>query len=777
MPELQGLVAYPSEPTEIGSTIKAGLEALQEQTGLSRLKSWEENEIGGYFIDTPILKNIDEGNVLVADITRLNFNIAYEVGYGIGKKKRVLLIRNTALVSDKDLIRQVGIFDTLGFSRYMNSGELVGLLRAISDLSPLKIEDQQINTRTPLYILLPRMKGDAEIRIVSRVKKARLQFRSFDPEEQGRLSAHEAIANVVSSHGVVIPLLSNKRVDATVHNLRAAFVAGLSNALDKQLLLLQPIGDPVPLDYRDLVLEYKSLDQINEHIGEFASAVTGLLQAGLAPVVSRPQTFIARLELGASAAENEMFELGKYFLETDEYRRTLRGEVQIVTGRKGSGKTALFAQVRNKLRQDNQIVVLDLKPEGFQLLKFKELVLDLLQEGTKEHTITAFWEYLLLLEICHKLLEKDRELHLRNHQLYEPYQVLSQAYREDTFITEGDFAERMLKLTQRIADDFRYALRSGEGKYRLSSAEITELLYKHDVAELRKQLTAYLMNKKGVWILFDNLDKGWPAHGVSHDDLITVRCLLDAIRKLERDLQKREISCRGIIFIRNDVYELLIEATPDRGKTSQVAIDWSDPELLRELLRRRFVSGDIPWESTFDQIWHQTCLSHIKGEESSQYIIDRSLMRPRCLIDLLQYCRSHAVNLGHSMIEAEDFQQGEEAYSTDLITNFGLEIRDIYPEAADILYELIEIPATLPYSQVRELVSKLVKEDAKIDRIIDLLLWYGVVGLKRADEEVAYIYSVNYDIKRLKALIRKTAGGEPILYVNPAFWKGLEIQP
>jgi len=224
-------------------------------------------------------------------------------------------------------------------------------------------------------------------------------------------------------------------------------VAGLSSALDKKLLLLQPIGDPVPLDYRDLVSEYRSLEQINEHIGEFASAVTGLLQAGIAPVVSRPQTFIAQLKLGTSSAENEMLEIGEYFLETDEYQRTLRGEIQIVTGRKGSGKTALFAQLRNKLRRDKQIIVLDLKPEGFQLLKFKELVLDLLREGTKEHTITAFWEYLLLLEICHKLLEKDRELHLYDHQLYEPYRVISHAYREDAFITEGDFAERMLKLT------------------------------------------------------------------------------------------------------------------------------------------------------------------------------------------------------------------------------------------------------------------------------------------------------------------------------------------
>ena len=776
MLQLKGLVAYPSEPKEIGSTIRGGLKVLQEQAGGSRLMSWKENDIAGYFIDTPILENISTGNVLVADITRLNFNVAYEVGYAIGKKKRVLLTYNTALISDKVLMREVGIFDTLGFSEYTNSTGLAGLVSEISDLAPLNIEDHQINTSTPVYIILPGMKGDAEIRVVSRLKKARLQFRSFDPEEQGRLSAREAIENVVSSHGVVIPLLSNERVDATVHNLRAAFVAGLSSALDKQLLLLQPVGDPVPLDYRDLVLEYRSLDQINEHIAGFASAVTGLLQAGIAPIASKPQSFLARLELGASSAENEMFELSQYFLETDEYRRTLRGELQIVTGRKGSGKTALFAQVRNRLREDSQIVVLDLKPEGFQLLKFKELVLDLLQEGTKEHTITAFWEYLLLLEICHKLLEKDRELHLRNHQIYEMYQVISKAYQEDAVIAEGDFAERMMELTQRIADDFRYALRSGDSKYRLSSTEITELLYKHDVAKLRKDLILYLTNNKGLWILFDNIDKGWPAHGVSHDDLITVRCLLDAMRKLERDMQKREIQCRGIIFIRNDVYELLIEATSDRGKTARVAIDWSDPELLRELLRCRFVSGDIPEQLTFEQIWPQVCVSHIEGEETSQYIIDRCLMRPRCLIDLLHYCRSRAVNLGHTMIEVDDIREGEEAYSTDLVTNFGLEMRDIYPEAGDVLYELIEMPATMRYSQIRELVAKVTAEDAKIDGIVEMLLWYGVLGLKRG-EDVAYIYSVKYDIKRLRALIQKHTGEEPVLYVNPAFWKGLEICP
>ena len=61
----------------------------------------------------------------------------------------------------------------------------------------------------------------------------------------------------------------------------------------------------------------------------------------------------------------------------------------MIAGRKGSGKSALFFQVRNKLRDDKRNVVLDLHPEGFQLRKLKALVLDQLEVGTREHSITA----------------------------------------------------------------------------------------------------------------------------------------------------------------------------------------------------------------------------------------------------------------------------------------------------------------------------------------------------------------------------------------------------
>jgi hypothetical protein len=243
-------------------------------------------------------------------------------------------------------------------------------------------------------------------------------------------------------------------VDARVHNLRAAFLAGLAHGMEKPLCLMQSGEDPVPLDYRDLVQAYRHPNQIDEIIEQFGLEVTDALQAQAR--TGRPKAgLLASLDIGSSTAENEFVTLGKYYVQTDQFRRALRGEVRIVVGRKGSGKTAVFAQVRDHIRSDQKQIVLDLKPEGYQLLKFKEQVLDLLEDGTREHTITAFWEYLLLLEVAYKILEKDRNIHLRDHELYEPYHTLGLAYKQEAYSQEGDFSERMLRLIEKIAENFR----------------------------------------------------------------------------------------------------------------------------------------------------------------------------------------------------------------------------------------------------------------------------------------------------------------------------------
>jgi len=140
-------------------------------------------------------------------------------------------------------------------------------------------------------------------------------------------------------------------------------------------------------------------------------------------------------------------------------------------------------------------------------------------------------------KICYKLLEKDRIPHTRDRRLLEPYRRLASLYDSDRYVTEGDFSERLSRLLQHVTDDYR-AKYGEDGNRTLTQQEITELLYRHDVNSLRDQVVEYLKLKKGLYLLFDNLDKGWPTHGLTATDIAMLRALLEATRKIERQLQR-----------------------------------------------------------------------------------------------------------------------------------------------------------------------------------------------------------------------------------------------
>lgn len=766
---VSGFFAYASSPAEIGQTIEEAVK-LTNNSGNLNVKTWKALDIAGHFISEEVLEGIDACDFLVADISVLNFNVTYEIGYAIGREKRILVTRNKSIREKALTIREVGIFDTLGYSEYQNSRELSVFIDGATKSNPLNIS-KKINIKSPVYLLEGLHKTDWSSRIVSRIKKARYLFRSFDPNEQPRLSANDAINQISQSHGVVIPLLSNNAIGADVHNMRGAFLAGLADGMKKALCILQNGEEPVPLDYRDFVCVSYHPDDINDYIAEFASRVAEAFQQENKIESASNDTFLQSLDLGATSAENEMRTLESYYLKTDQFLKALRGEANIVVGRKGSGKSAIFLQVRDRERNKQGNIVLDLKPDGYKLIKFKELILTFLEEGTFQHTIMAFWEYVLLLEICYKILEKDREQHKRDHTLYDQYRALAALYHAEGYDAEGDFSERMSTLMEKISTEYR-SKHGGETNVRLSVSNLTEMLYCHDVKALTEQIVNYMCNKEICWLLFDNIDKGWPTSGLEHEDLLIIRALIDAAKKIERQFGKSKIDVHTIVFLRNDVYELLVRETSDRGKEASVLLDWTDPDLLRELVRLRIVSNDKKGDSSFESLWQRICVSHYKGEETSQYLIERSLMRPRFLLNLISQCKSFAINLNHEQILEEDIKKGLTAYSTDLLADIGYEINDVENNIDDVLYAFIGSSSKINKIGIDSVLSEFGVEERYFEKILELLLWYGFLGVI-IDGEAKYIYDFNYSMKLLSGIIKKSP--DIILCVNPAFWPALMI--
>jgi hypothetical protein len=544
--------AYPAGTNLVVDAIRTAVDRTRHRASFLAIETWEELDVPGRFIATEILARIEASEVLIADISRLNFNVAYEVGYAIGKGKRLLLMKHRAVQEQSPTIHEVGVFDTLGYKEYATADELATFLAQVRDLRPVHIGEKR-NEKSPIYLIQPKTKTDYDGLIVAGIKKSHLYFRSFDPSETTRLPGPDAVASVAECYGVILHLLPNDHVDAKVHNIRSAFVAGLADGMERRALFIQTGDTPVPVDLRDFVTTCRFPDDFKEAIGELAERVYDDRSATTVLTSAGTESLLAQADLGASAAENEITSLGEYYLETEAYRRARRREVRLVTGRKGSGKTAIFFMLRDVVRGHRQNVVLDLKPEGYQLMKLKDAVVALMSAGTMEHTITAFWEYLLWLEICYKLLEKDQELHKRDHRLYEPYQRLKAAYLTDAYSNEGDFAERLKALLRDIiaAIGSRYAGRTG---LELTTPQVTELVYRHDFIKLKEQITDYLQYKEELLLLFDNIDKGWPAHGVRGEDLVILRALIEATRKIERDLSKVAIHAHTIVFLRNDIF-------------------------------------------------------------------------------------------------------------------------------------------------------------------------------------------------------------------------------
>ena len=763
-------VAYSGRDHDHAKTIFAGISKANSSTAIpTRFEPWEFNDIAGRQLISPIVEKIDTSPFVVADVTYLNLNVVYEIGFAIGRKKKVHLIRSSAVEGDRALARSVGVFDTLGYLSYASENDIRDLLTSyISDQAlPLEVT---VNNKAPVYLLPSAEKSTASTALISRVKKARYRYRSFSAIEDVRLSSTDAIAQVSQSAGVIAMLDDGSQEQM----VRAMFIAGLADGMNKPLLLIAPLETEVPLDVRDQVKLYRDSADIADAVAEFCPRINAKLQDLSPPLIIAPN-ILGQISVGDPTAENEMTTLDEYYLQTDQFLRASRGDVNLVVGRKGAGKTALFIRTRDTTRSDKRNIVVDLKPESYQLLKLKDEILGHLAEGSRQHLITAFWEYLILLEVAYKLLEKDRNSHRFNHNIREIYEDLDGIYRGSEGMSEGDFSERVMKLSDHLAES--YLKKFGEEvDTKVSSQNLTEILYTHDLKKLKDLVSKYLEHKGNVLVLFDNLDKSWSTKGVDSIDSTTIRCLIDAGRKVERDMQKKGHLFRCIVFVRNDVYQYLMASTPDYGKEMRVTLDWSDADLLREMLRLRLVSklGDDYKKAQFTDIWASICESHVFGEESASFLIERSLMRPRNVLKLFNHARAFAVNFGKEKIDQDDFVKGLKAYSQDLLIELDRELSDVFPQAADLLYYFIDSEAKLSVQALGRIFTEARIKPEDFEVIREFLIYHGVLGLSLEDRD-QYIFDVGYDLKQMK--IRLARLGENARFMlNPAFVPALDLK-
>ena len=81
---------------------------------------------------------------------------------------------------------------------------------------------------------------------------------------------------------------------------------------------------------------------------------------------------LSNLTFGARVAEEETAELAKYFVETDQWNRIFRGDIDVIRGDKGAGKSAIYSLLVTKTNElfDKKILLLTAeRPRGATVFK------------------------------------------------------------------------------------------------------------------------------------------------------------------------------------------------------------------------------------------------------------------------------------------------------------------------------------------------------------------------------------------------------------------------
>jgi len=232
--------AYSSDPPQIAESIEIAAAELRGIIPQTDWQTWRDVSNAGQIIYCEICKTMRTCQAMIADVTTLNFNLLFEIGFAIGLGLPVVLMRDSTYSIDREAFAALGLFDTIAQVEFQSSQDIVATIpNAVDNARPLSDIPVRLYRDAPGYVLRSGISTEGAIQLESTLNKSRIHFRTYDPSEIVRLTLNDARRQVNGSLAVFANLLSPNRDGARIHNGLCAFVGGYAVARQKIVMLLQ----------------------------------------------------------------------------------------------------------------------------------------------------------------------------------------------------------------------------------------------------------------------------------------------------------------------------------------------------------------------------------------------------------------------------------------------------------------------------------------------------------------------------------------------------------
>jgi hypothetical protein len=430
------------------------------------------------------------------------------------------------------------------------------------------------------------------------------------------------------------------------------------------------------------------------------------------------QEILINAHFGSRIAEDEADELQSYFVETEQWRKVLAGDADIIFGAKGAGKSALYSLLvakKEELRQGRRTVFIAAEnPRGTPA--FRDLTTE--PPLTEEH-FRALWKLYFLSISANYLRFVLDNAHTKN----------ANAKIVFDFLTSNGLLAQGVTLVTRLKAALEYIRKiiptiEGTVTEPNSGLEITGKITLGEPSPEQRGLgyrslddllslleTAYKQVNITVWLVLDRLDVAFS----DSDELEG-----NAIRSLFRTyLDMHSLSQIKIkIFLRDDIWRKVVKSGFREAShvTRYITLTWNQQSLLNLIIRRLVANDSI---CKFLNIQRDEILKNANLQSDLFYKvfplqIDIGTNKPKTLDWMLSRTadgtkRTAPRELIHLLLAIRDeqlrlYELGNAAPEHELLIDKGA-IRQAMPEVSKARYEqtlCAENPSLCPYLQLLE---------------------------------------------------------------------------
>lgn len=377
---------------------------------------------------------------------------------------------------------------------------------------------------------------------------------------------------------------------------------------------------------------------------------------------------------------------------------------------------------------------------------------------------------------------------------------------------------RIKEITQKVERDLKAAAKAkihfaelgAEGALKLTEEEKTEVVQRgknvinaiqmRELTDVLKFLNEDVFEdeKHKFYICIDRLDENWVDETFRY---LLIRSLIETIRDF---LQVRNVKI--VAVLRTDLIERVFRETRDPGfqeekyRSLYLQIRWDNEQLL-DLLNRR-VNFLVRQTYTKKSVGYSDVLPSkiTKTSNTDKYLVERTMMRPRDLIDFFNSILEHAA--GKASLTKDMVLEGEGLYSKNRMRSLQDEWQSDYPSLIECTSLLKQKAAAfrlsafsreeiedfclnrLPYGkpitgasdllslQARAVAEGIVTWESFLYSTIHIFYITGLVGLKTDTYE-----SYQWSNQGPSTIVADTIGSNTSVAIHPMFYRVLGIRP